>query len=333
MNDIFDKYNISVIIPMYNQKDMIEDCLKAILNQSYAPYEVIVVDGHSNDGSTQKAEKYPIKLIYENYSINTRSRSGACQVGVEHANGDYIAITDADCIPDKDWLLYLTKVLNDKVKGIGGKVINKGNNYWEDSINIALSSILGSAGSLQTKPLKKQKYVKSISGSNSLYKKEDVIKVGGFNPQLQGAEDLDLNIRLLRLGPLLYTPKAIVNHYHNWGSEGKGGKILRFAKKMYRYGRDRGLIRSFGYQFVPLIIFLMLIISSLYNMFILPLFVIFYLIVILTFSIKLAIQRHKFKSTLQFAIIFMVEHVAYSLGLFYGILQSVLKETQIRGEK
>ena len=85
---------ISIIIPIKNEADKIEQCLEAVFNQTLNPLEVIVVDGHSTDKTVENARKFPVKVFYEDY----HTRAGACQIGVENANGDFIAFTDADFV-------------------------------------------------------------------------------------------------------------------------------------------------------------------------------------------------------------------------------------------
>jgi len=94
------KAAVSVVIPVKNEADKIEHCLEAVQAQSLEPYEVIVVNGHSNDETIQRIKKFPVKLLYEDH----HSRGGARQVGVEGSKGEYVAFTDASCIPNPNWL-------------------------------------------------------------------------------------------------------------------------------------------------------------------------------------------------------------------------------------
>jgi len=186
---------ITVVIPVKNAEDKIEKCLEAVFNQSLQPFEVIVVDGHSSDDTVLKASKYPVKIIYEDYG----TVGGARQVGLENAKGDYIAFTDADCIPEKNWLENLVKGFyenNENIVGVGGGTKNIGEGLWEKSIALALDSFLGSANSVQDRVLKDKRFVKSISGCNSIYRKEDLVKVGGFNVKLFINEETELNRRI-----------------------------------------------------------------------------------------------------------------------------------------
>jgi len=108
------KPKVSVIIPVRNGAKKLTQCLEAVLAQSYEPKEVIVVDGHSSDDTVKVASKFPVKVLYEDY----HTRAGGCQVGIENAEGEYIAFTDADCIPGKDWLANLIKEFDDGIAGL-----------------------------------------------------------------------------------------------------------------------------------------------------------------------------------------------------------------------
>jgi glycosyltransferase involved in cell wall biosynthesis len=84
---------ISVIIPVKNEAEKIEQCLEAVFEQTIKPFEIIVVDGHLTDRTVENAKKYPVKVVYEDYGTG----GGTRQVGVKSAEGDFIAFTDADC--------------------------------------------------------------------------------------------------------------------------------------------------------------------------------------------------------------------------------------------
>ncbi|NQE44642.1 Glycosyltransferase AglE [ANME-1 cluster archaeon GoMg2] len=107
---------ISVVIPVKNEAGKIERCLEAVFNQSHKPHEMIVVDGHSTDKTVENARKFSVKILYADY----HTRAGACKIGVESAKGDFVAFTDADCIPEKSWLENQIEVFNERYIGVGG---------------------------------------------------------------------------------------------------------------------------------------------------------------------------------------------------------------------
>lgn len=88
---------ISIIIPVKNEENKIEQCIGAVFNQTLKPFEAIVVNGHSTDNTVENAKKFPVKVVYENYG----TVGGARQVGLENAEGNFIAFTDADCNSEK----------------------------------------------------------------------------------------------------------------------------------------------------------------------------------------------------------------------------------------
>ena len=303
---------ISVIIPVRNGADKIEQCLKAVLSQTYKPYEVIVVDGHSSDGTVEIAKKFPVKILYEDY----RTRSGGCQVGIENASGDYVAFTDADCIPKKDWLDNLLKGFDVGIVGVGGGIMQTGEGFWVQSINLAFNTFLGSANAVQGRLLSKRRFVNTFSGCNSMYRREDIIHIGGFNVQLKGAEDCELNHRLSKSGKLLYTPKAIVRHDHGRG-------LKDFASQIYRqYGRYTTQSNIWRLQvFVPLLLVPLLFVSLIFTRWVFLAMLGIYFILIGAYGLRFAIQQRKAKYLFSIPIVYVVEHICYSLAFWMGLLQ------------
>ena len=88
---------ISVIVPVYNVEDYLEECVKSILNQSYNNIEIILI----NDGSTDKSKEVCMKLMaHENkiryYEKRNSGLSDTRNVGLEKAKGEYILFVDSD---------------------------------------------------------------------------------------------------------------------------------------------------------------------------------------------------------------------------------------------
>ena len=156
---------ISVVIPVKNEEEKIERCLEAVFSQSLKPHEVIVVDGHLTGRAVEGVREFPVKVVYEDYG----AVDGARQAGVLSAESEIVAFTDADCIPEKNWLENLVKEFDDGIVGVGGGLRNTGEEVWEKSIALALDSFLGSTNSVQDRVFKEKKLVKSISGCNSVY--------------------------------------------------------------------------------------------------------------------------------------------------------------------
>ena len=91
----------SIVIPVYNEAERLDACLSSIAAQTTAPYEVIVVDNNSTDGSAAIAQRYPfVKLLRENRQgvVHARNR------GFNAARGSIIGRIDADTILPACWV-------------------------------------------------------------------------------------------------------------------------------------------------------------------------------------------------------------------------------------
>ncbi len=90
---------VSVIIPLYNCSDYIEECLDSVLNQKCSSIEVIVVDDGSTDDGFKKVERYAgVKLIRQSNQGVTAAR----KTGVNASRGEWIMFVDADDTVSED---------------------------------------------------------------------------------------------------------------------------------------------------------------------------------------------------------------------------------------
>ena len=93
---------VSVIIPTFNRKDFIVEAIESVLKQSVKPYEVIVVDDGSQDGTGDLIKKKFADIVYI-YQEN-KGVSAARNRGIKEAKGDYIALLDSDDLWKRDKL-------------------------------------------------------------------------------------------------------------------------------------------------------------------------------------------------------------------------------------
>lgn len=85
----------SVVIPLYNKEDYIETTLKSVLNQTFADFEILVINDESTDDSVAKIIKINDQKI-QLYSQKNQGVSVARNLGVEKSKGKLIAFLDAD---------------------------------------------------------------------------------------------------------------------------------------------------------------------------------------------------------------------------------------------
>ena len=236
-----EKQLISVVIPTHNRKSSLKDCLDSVLSQYYpsGEYEVIVVDDGSTDGTKRFLKEFTkTNSNVKFFSQPNRGPSAARNLGIEKSSGGIICFIDDDCIPEKDWLKNLVKGFDcEKVGGVGGKIItNKPSTLTQRYVEE--SGILNQEGFGSRKLL--------ITG-NVAYKRDALIKSGGFDTSLNACEDIDLSIRVQLLGyGIKYVDNAIVYHEYR-------PSIIGLYRQQYRNAKGYArLNKKYPMYFSPL---------------------------------------------------------------------------------
>lgn len=91
---------VSLIVPIYNVENYVDECLSSIADQTYKNIEIIVVDDGSSDGSLRRCDLWA--ALDDRFKIFTKSNGGlssARNVGLRHVTGDYVCFVDSD-----DWV-------------------------------------------------------------------------------------------------------------------------------------------------------------------------------------------------------------------------------------
>ena len=106
----------SIIVPIYNMENYLEQCISSVINQEYTDYELILVNDCSTDSSLEICEKYAeqytnIKIV--NQSIN-RGVSAARNIGIEIASGEYILFIDSDDFVVSNYLSTINGFVEEK---------------------------------------------------------------------------------------------------------------------------------------------------------------------------------------------------------------------------
>ena len=107
-NDIL----VSIILPVYNGQDFIEQCIKNILCQTFNRFELIIIDDGSTDNTSEIIQSIfdeRIKVIYQ----TNQGVSVARNTGILNSKYEYIAFCDVDDFVTIDWLSSLTNEITD----------------------------------------------------------------------------------------------------------------------------------------------------------------------------------------------------------------------------
>lgn len=81
---------VSVSIPTFNSEKTIDKCLKAVVNQTYSPIEIILVDAYSTDRTVDIAKKYGAEVYFTKGLTAQRFKC------IQESNGEYVLLLDSD---------------------------------------------------------------------------------------------------------------------------------------------------------------------------------------------------------------------------------------------
>ena len=197
---------VSVVVITYNAKDDLKECLSSLEDQNFGNKEIIVVNDASTDGTLEFLEEYKKNTTIEMMIITNEINLGVAasrNVGIQHATGDIIAFTDADCEADRKWISELVKAFDSRdVVAVGGKVFDKHpSNIWE--LTDKGHDYVGS----------KEGFVSYIVGCNMSFAGQ-ILKRYLFNDEIKyGYEEALLCDSIIADGyKIYYNPEATVYH-------------------------------------------------------------------------------------------------------------------------
>ena len=221
------KYKISVVIPTLNRINTLQRALDSVINQTYKPAEIIVVDNGSSDGTLKfLREKYPkIKTFTEN-KIGV---SSARNKGIKKSINQWIALLDSDDAWHPRKLEIQTSMLDSALKEYN--LIHTDEVWFRNNKHIN-----------QMKKHKKQGgYIFErclslccISPSSVLFKKNILDKVGLFDESLPVCEDYDMWLKICSSEEVLFAKDKLTYKY--------GGHKDQLSKSYW--GMDRFRIKS-----------------------------------------------------------------------------------------
>ncbi len=213
---------VSIIIVNYNGSDLTIDCLRAIEEQSFKDFEVIIVENGSSDNSINEIRKFlemstlnPVKLI----PLNGNSGfAGGNLAGLAYTEAEYIALLNNDTEPGREWIDNLVRVM--EARPDTGICASKMIVFGTDNIDSA-----GDGYSTSLKGFKRgegeaslnynsQEYVFGACAGAALYRRKMLDEIGFLDKDFFLIhEDTDLNFRAQLAGwQVLYVPTAVVYH-------------------------------------------------------------------------------------------------------------------------
>jgi len=191
--------NYSIIIPVYNRPQELEELLESLKTQTFRKaFEVVVVEDGSANTSNKVVNSYSDKLNVH-YFIKDNSGPGLSRnFGMQKASGDYFIILDSDCILPNNYIAEVDKALKNSFTDFfgGADAALPSFTVTQKAINYAMTSVLTTGGIRGKKSMKSKFQPRSFNMGLS---KVAFTRTRGFNSQHFG-EDIDLTLRLWQEG-------------------------------------------------------------------------------------------------------------------------------------
>lgn len=219
---------VSVIIPTYNRSQALRATVESVLAQTFADWELIIVDDGSTDDTLEVARSFTDQRVTVCTQANAR-HSAARNNGLGRARGELVAFLDHD---DR-WVPHKLERQVDYLDAHPDCVLVYGR--WEGIDEEGRPQGPGKdfsfAGNVTRELLTVHNFVHSMS--MPLMRTAQVRQVGGFRAEMDICDDLDLFLRLSRLGPFGFIPEVLLQY--NVGIPGQQSRDMsRGCMSLYR---------------------------------------------------------------------------------------------------
>ena len=227
-NNIADAPKISVVIPVYNVAPYIKETLDSVFAQTYKNFEVVLINDGSEDTAEleEKLAPYFDKIVYgrqENLGASEARNAAICL-----ARGDVIAFLDGDDV----WLPGFLETQLDFIEKnnfemvycnalLFGEPLFAGKTYMQNSPSsgeVTAASLLAADCNVIT--------------SGTIVKKDSLVKVGLFDPQLRRMQDFDMWFRLAQAGTNIGYQRDILIKYRVRADSLTGTNISRAEREV-----------------------------------------------------------------------------------------------------
>jgi len=221
----------SIIIPLYNRPQEIDELLASLTHQTYTPFEVLVIEDGSTLDAREIVERYRDRLDVRYFVKANEGQGFARNFGFERAKGDYFVIFDSDCLIPPDYLSNVAAFLETtRLAAYGGPdAAHESFTPVQKAISYAMTSPFTTGGIRGNKKHLGSFHPRSFNMGVSRVVWE---RVGGFKLTRLG-EDIEYSIRIQRAGFRIgLIPEAVV--YHKRRTD-----FWQFYKQLHFFGRAR----------------------------------------------------------------------------------------------
>ncbi len=229
----------SLIIPVYNRPDEVDELLESLLKQRFKDFEVVVVEDGSSRPCEEVVRRYAGKLDLHYHAKENSGPGQSRNYGAERSRGEYLIILDSDCVLPDGYLEAVEAELKRLPADAFGGPDRAHDSFTpvQKAINYSMTSFFTTGGIRGGKKKLDKFYPRSF---NMGIRSEVYARLGGFS-RMRFGEDIDFSIRIFRAGcSCRLFPEAWVWH-----------KRRTDLKKFFKQVHNSGIARINLYKKYP----------------------------------------------------------------------------------
>lgn len=221
----------SIIVPVFNRPDEVDELLESLLSQEEKDFEVIIVEDGSQVPCKEVCDKYADRLDLHYYYKDNSGPGQSRNYGAERAKGDYLLILDSDVVLPKGYIRAVSEDLNrEPADAFGGPdCAHESFTDTQKAISYSMTSFFTTGGIRGGKKKLDKFYPRSF---NMGIRRDVYQELGGFS-KMRFGEDIDFSIRIFKAGKRCRLfPEAWVWHKRRTD-------FRKFWKQVYNSGIAR----------------------------------------------------------------------------------------------
>lgn len=220
----------SVIVPVYNRVDEINDLLESLSAQTCRDFEVIIVEDGSTEPCGDLVRSFAGKVDVRYFFKPNEGRSIARNYGIDSSSGDYLVFFDSDCVIPSDYFAILSAELDRQPFDCfgGPDAAHESFTPVQKAISFAMTSFL-TTGGIRGGKVQMEKFVPR--SFNMGYSRKVYDTVGGFREMF--SEDIDMSTRIRQAGFSI----GLIHPAHVFHK--RRVDFARFWRQVYVFGMSR----------------------------------------------------------------------------------------------
>ena len=223
----------SIIVPVYNRPDEVDELLESLSNQTQKDFEVIIVEDGSVKPCKDVCDKYAGILALHYYVKENSGPGQSRNYGAERANGEWLIILDSDVVLPEGYLEAVDKSLTAPLTSIvafgGPDAAHPSFTAVQKAISYSMTSFFTTGGIRGGKAKLDKFYPRSF---NMGIRRDIYLELGGFS-KMRFGEDIDFSYRIVEAG---YQPRLFPNA---WVWHKRRTDFRKFFRQVYNSGIAR----------------------------------------------------------------------------------------------